>query len=84
MLVFLVYVSKGFQLVEKHKEGIDCASLTQQVGWAVLVVVVSTSAGVSSVLKQGVPIGREAQGGDRFCLPNPAGRGSCSWCCSEY
>ena len=84
MLVLLFFFNKVFQLAETHKEDIDCASLTQQVRWAVLVVVVSTSAGVSSVLKQGVPIGREAQGGDRFCLPNPAGRGSCSWCCSEY
>ena len=83
MLVLLLFCNKVFQLAETHKEDIDCASLTQQVGGVVLVVVVSTSAGVSSVLKQVVPIGREAQGGDRFCSTNTAGRGSCR-CCSKY
>ena len=85
MLVLRMYLDKVFQLVEKHKDEIDFASLTQQVVGAVLgvvnvvVVVVSTSAGVAIFLQQGVPIGREAQGGDRLCLPNTAGRGSCSW-----
>ena len=53
-------------MAETYKEGIDCASLTQQIRGVVLVgvvvVVVSTSAGVATVLRQGVLIGREAQG----------------------
>ena len=70
-------------MAEKHKEEIDFAALTQQVVGVclvvVVVVVVSTSAGVATVLQQGVLIGRDAQGGDRLCLPKTTGRGSCSW-----
>ena len=66
MLVLLLFCNKVFQLAETHKEDIDCASLTQQIRGVVLVgvvvVVVSTSAGVATVLRQGVLIGREAQG----------------------
>ena len=45
----LRFFNKVFQLAEKHKEEIDFAALTQQV-LDVVVVVVSTDAGVATVL----------------------------------